>query len=77
VFHIRQNGKYFRPDETAIFDVHLINEGKITVLIGAIRYGKGKILLAPCYHVKDGIECEAPHILQDMLFYNYIKMLGN
>jgi len=54
----------------------VVDEGKITVLIGAIHYGKGKILLAPCYHVKDGIESEAPHILQDMLFYNYIKMFG-
>ena len=52
----------------------VVDEGKMTVLIGDIQFGKGKILLAPCYHVQDDSDSGAPHIIQDMLFYNYIKM---
>jgi hypothetical protein len=38
-----------------------------SVLIGAIQYGKGKVILDASYWVDDN------HALNDMLFYNFIK----
>jgi hypothetical protein len=43
-------------------------EPTLLVLLGVIDYGKGKIILNPCYHVDDD------NAFSDMLFYNMIIM---
>ena len=41
-------------------------EPTMLVLLGVIDYGKGKIILNPCYHLDDD------NAFTDMLFYNMI-----
>lgn len=40
----------------------------LTILLGQINYGKGKILLNPCYHVDED------NAFNDLLFFNFIRM---
>lgn len=40
----------------------------LTILLGQINYGKGKIILNPCYHVDEN------NAFTDLLFFNFIRM---
>ena len=49
----------------------MARKDNLLVLLGAIDYGKGKIILAPSYPV------DANHAFNDMLFYNMIINASN
>jgi hypothetical protein len=61
-------GAHFaRPDKFQYSPDLPDDKHSTSVLIGAIQYGKGKIILDASYWVDDN------HALNDMLFYNFIK----
>jgi hypothetical protein len=61
-------GAHFaRPDKFQYSSDLPDDKHSTSVLIGAIQYGKGKVILDASYWVDDN------HALNDMLFYNFIK----
>jgi hypothetical protein len=61
-------GAHFaRPDKFQYSPDLPDDKHSISVLIGAIQYGKGKVILDASYWVDDN------HALNDMLFYNFIN----
>jgi hypothetical protein len=61
-------GAHFaRPDKFQYSPDLPDDKHSTSVLIGAIQYGKGKVILDASYWVDDN------HALNDMLFYNFIK----
>lgn len=62
-------GAHFaRPDRFQYSEDLPDDRHSVSVLIGAIQYGKGKVILDASYWVDDN------HALNDMLFYNFIKL---
>ena len=51
----------------AAYGTYMARNDKLLVLIGAIDYGKGKIIIAPSYPVDEN------HAFNDMLFFNMIN----